>query len=96
MTYRNWTTFFFYNADKCFQWSQSAASVFLLSVASQDLHTQGDVIDPTQRVDAEKAAKQRWIEHSQRFLIWVIVSQEDLAKEKIRTWMKLSSGKSIE
>lgn len=64
------------------------ASGFLLSVASQDLHTQGDVIDPTQWVDAEEAAKQRWIEHSQRFLIWVIVSQEDLAKEKVRVEKK--------
>lgn len=78
------------------------ASVFLLSAASQDLHTQGDVIDPTQWVDAEEAAKQRWIEHDERLFIWVTVSWEDLAKGKVRvenkkstkrTWMKLYSGK---
>lgn len=60
------------------------ASDFLLSAATQDLHTQSNVIDPTQWVDAEEAAKQRRIEHDQRLLIWVIVSWEDLAKEKVK------------
>lgn len=65
-----------------------AASDVLLSAAPEDLQTQGDVIDPTQWVNAEEASKQRWIEHGQRLLIWVIISLKDLAKKsKKKCWV---------
>lgn len=57
-------------------------SVSLLSVAAQDLHTQGDVVDPAQRMDAQVAAKQRWLEHGERLLIGFVVSWEDLRKKE--------------
>lgn len=35
----------------------------LLCVAAQDLQTQGDIVDPAARVEAEVAAKQRRIKN---------------------------------
>lgn len=54
----------------------------LLSVAAQDLHTQGNVVDPAPWMDAQVAAKQRWLKHGERLLIWFVVSWEDLRKRK--------------
>ena len=40
-----------------------AVSAPLLRVATQDLQTQGDIVDPAARVEAEVAAKQRRIKN---------------------------------
>lgn len=45
----------------------------LLCVAAQDLQTQGDVIHPTPRVDAQVAAEQRRIKNTESFLVRVVV-----------------------
>lgn len=57
-------------------------SAFLLSVAAQDLHTQGDVVDPAPWMDAQEAAKQRWLEQGECLLIGFVVSWEELRKRK--------------
>lgn len=59
----------------------SDASEPLLCVAAQDLQAQGDVIDPSQRVDADVAAEERQVKDGESFLVWIIVCWEDLAKE---------------
>lgn len=73
------------------------ASVLLRGTA-QDLQAQGDVIDPTPRVDTEVSAEQRRIKNSEGFLVWITVSCEDLRKKKKRKEIKTetkggSSGK---
>lgn len=40
-----------------------------LRVTAQDLQTQGDVVDPTPRVDAEVAAEQRKIKNGESFVV---------------------------
>lgn len=56
----------------------------LLRVTAQDLQTQGDVVDPTPRVDTEVAAEQRRIKNDESFLFWIVVSCEDLRNERGR------------
>lgn len=60
---------------------QMDASEPLLCIAAQDLHAQGDVIDPSQRMDADVAAEERQVKDGESFLIWIIVCWEDLKKE---------------
>lgn len=45
------------------------ASEPLLCVAAQDLQAQGDVIDPSQRMDADVAAEERQVEDGESFLV---------------------------
>lgn len=47
----------------------SDASEPLLCVTAQDLQAQGDVIDPSQRMDADVAAKERQVKDGESFLI---------------------------
>lgn len=47
----------------------SAASEHLLCVAAQDLQAQGDVIDPSQRVDADVAPEERHVKDGESFLV---------------------------
>lgn len=65
----------------CRRWGGSDASERLLCVAAQDLQAQGDVIDPSQRVDADVASEERHVKDGERFLVRIIVSLEDLRKE---------------
>lgn len=62
------------------RWEGSAASERLLRVAAQDLQTQGDVVDPSQRVDADVAAEEGQVKDGESFLVRIVVSQEDLRK----------------
>lgn len=59
----------------------SDASEPLLCVAAQDLQAQGDVIDPSQRMDADVAAEERQVEDGESFLVWIIICWEDLSKQ---------------
>lgn len=65
----------------CRRWEGSDASERLLCVAAQDLQAQGDVIDPSQRVDSDVAAEERRVKEGESFLVRIIVSLEDLRKE---------------
>lgn len=69
-------------------WEGPDASEPLLCVAAQDLQAQGDVIDPSQRVDADVAAKERRVKEGESFLVRIIVSGEDLRKETENTEKK--------
>lgn len=62
----------------------SDASGPLLCVAAQDLQAQGDVIDPSQRVDADVAAEERWVKDGERFLIRIIVSLKNLRNKEVK------------
>ena len=53
-------------------------------VTAQDLQTQGNVVDPAQWVDAQVAAEDWWFEIIEGFLIIIIVSLEDLRKQRSR------------
>lgn len=71
-----------YNETRVYvAWVGSDASEPLLCVAAQDLHAQGDVIDPSQRMDADVAAEERRVKDSESFLVWIIVCWEDLSTE---------------
>lgn len=57
-------------------------SEHLLRVTAEDLQAQGDVVDPTPRVDTEVAAEQRRIKNGDSFLIWIVVPSENLRWER--------------
>lgn len=63
------------------RWVGSDASESLLRVAAQDLQAQGDVIDPSQRMDADVAAEERQVKDGESFLVWILICWEDLTKE---------------
>lgn len=72
----------------------SDASERLLCVAAQDLQAQGDVIDPSQRVDADVASEERRVKDGDSFLVRIVVSLEDLRKE-IEKRKKSGAGLSV-
>lgn len=59
----------------------SDASESLLRVAAQDFQAKGDVIDPSQRMDADVATEERQVKDGESFLVWVLVCWENLTKE---------------
>lgn len=78
----------------CRRWGGSEASERLLCVAAQDLQAQGDVIDPSQRVDADVASEERHVKDGESFLVGIIVSLEDLGKE-VEKCKKSREGLSV-
>lgn len=78
----------------CRRWEGSDASERLLCVAAQDLQAQGDVIDPSQGVDADVASKERHVKDGEGFLVRIIVSLEDLRKE-MEKCRKSGEGQSV-
>lgn len=66
----------------------------LQRVTAQHLQAEGDVVDPTTGVDANEATKQGRAENSESFLVWVIVSWEDLRRNDTSKEMTLICVKS--
>lgn len=66
-----WLKFVRWRASKCG-----------LSVTAEDLQAQGDVVDPTPRVDTEVLSEQWRIKICESFLVWIFISCKNLKKPR--------------